>query len=110
MRFISYMLILQTLAISACVYRPDIKQGNYMTPGMIEQIKPGMTETQVRFIMGPPMVRDPFHADRWDYVYYDLPSSLSKDKSIVKEHVVVYFKDGKVLSVQQLIPVHKQSG
>ena len=28
-----------------------------------------MTRSQVRFVLGTPMVIDPFDADRWDYVY-----------------------------------------
>jgi outer membrane protein assembly factor BamE len=99
------MVILATLVLSACVYRPDIKQGNFLRPDMIEQIKPGMTEAQVRFVLGPPMIKDPFHTDRWDYVYYNDPSTLSSDHTINKRHVVVLFKDGKVTSVEQLFPV-----
>ncbi|HVC36770.1 MAG TPA: outer membrane protein assembly factor BamE [Gammaproteobacteria bacterium] len=102
--------ILTILALSACVYRPDIKQGNFLKPDMIAQIKPGMTEAQVHFVMGPPMVKDPFHPDRWDYVYYNLPSTLSNNQSVVEQHVVVQFKDGKVSSVKQLFPVQHQGG
>ncbi|MGB9428724.1 MAG: outer membrane protein assembly factor BamE [Gammaproteobacteria bacterium] len=89
--------------MSACVYRQDIKQGNLLKPSMIEQLKPGMTEAQVRFVMGPPMIRDPFHADRWDYVYYNLPSSLSPDQTVGKAHVMLLFKDGKLASIEQKV-------
>jgi outer membrane protein assembly factor BamE len=36
---------------------------------MLDKLKPGMTPAQVRFILGTPLVVDPFHKDRWDYVY-----------------------------------------
>jgi len=36
---------------------------------MIDQLRPGMTRRQVRFIMGNPLLTDTFHADRWDYLY-----------------------------------------
>jgi outer membrane protein assembly factor BamE len=110
MRLFIYAVILVTLALSACVYRPDIKQGNFIKPDMIQQIKPGMTEAQVRFILGPPMIKDPFHPDRWDYVYYNDPSTLSTDHAIRKIHAVVYFKDGKVTSVEQLLPAEQKGG
>ena len=29
-----------------------------------------MTRNQVRFLLGTPMIDDPFHASRWDYVYF----------------------------------------
>lgn len=108
MRLISQAIILATLALTACVYRPDIKQGNFLKPAMIKQLKPGMTEAQVRFVMGLPMVKDPFHPDRWDYVYYNVPSSLSSDHSVSEQHVVVQFKDGKVTRVEQLLPAQHQ--
>lgn len=50
-------------------YRITIQQGNYVTREMVEQLKPGMTKEQVRFILGTPLVTDIFHADRWDYVF-----------------------------------------
>lgn len=94
-------LLLAALALSACVYCPDIKQGNFLKPEMIAQVKPGMTEAQVRFVLGPPMIRDPFHPERWDYVYYNVPSSLARVQGVSRKHVVVHFEDGKVVSVEQ---------
>lgn len=105
MRLARYLLLLPALAASACVYRIDIKQGNFLSPQMVAQVKTGMTEAQVRSVLGPPMIQDPFHPDRWDYVYYNDPSSLSKDQAIGKAHVIVLFKDGKVASVdKKLMP------
>ena len=50
-------------------YRPDIVQGNVVTTEQIAQVKPGMTRIQVRDILGTPLLTDPFHAQRWDYVF-----------------------------------------
>ncbi|WP_342245307.1 outer membrane protein assembly factor BamE [Pseudomonas sp. OTU5201] len=61
------------LALAGCsfpgVYKIDIQQGNVVTQDMIDQLKPGMTRRQVRFIMGNPLITDTFHAKRWDYLY-----------------------------------------
>ncbi len=51
------------------VYRIDVEQGNIVTPEMIEQLRPGMSRRQVRFVMGTPLVEDTFNPDRWDYRY-----------------------------------------
>lgn len=110
MRLLSLAVLFMVLALSACVYRLDIKQGNYIKTDKIAQIKPGMTEAQVRLILGPPMIRDPFHPDRWDYVYYDLPSSLDKNQAVSRQHVIVLFKDGKVSSIEQPKPADGKSG
>src|ERR1043165_6258666 len=61
------------LALAGCsfpgVYKIDIQQGNVVTQDMIDQLRPGMTRQQVRFIMGSPLIQDTFHPDRWDYLY-----------------------------------------
>jgi len=50
-------------------YKIDIQQGNYVSQEMISKLKPGMTRSQVRFVLGTPLVVDVFRNDRWDYVY-----------------------------------------
>lgn len=50
-------------------YKMDIQQGNVVTSKMLLQLKPGMTKSQVRYIMGTPLIQDSFHANRWDYFY-----------------------------------------
>jgi outer membrane protein assembly factor BamE len=50
-------------------YKPDIVQGNVVTTEQMSQIKPGMSRLQVRDILGSPLITDPFHAQRWDYVF-----------------------------------------
>ena len=51
-------------------YRSDVHQGNLVTSEMALQLEKGMTDAQVQFLLGVPLVRDQFHADRWDYVYF----------------------------------------
>ena len=62
--------------ISACsavgfpgVYRIDVEQGNIVTQETADQLQPGMSRRQVRFILGTPLVEDSFNRDRWDYIY-----------------------------------------
>jgi outer membrane protein assembly factor BamE len=54
----------------AQAYRPDVTQGNVVTKEMAEQVRPGMTREQVRFMLGTPLLTSNFHLARWDYVYY----------------------------------------
>jgi outer membrane protein assembly factor BamE len=85
--------------LPACVYRPNIQQGNLLQLGDLEQIKPGMTRSQVRYILGTPMVSDPFEAQRWDYVY---TFQQGRSKEIDRSHFVVYFDGDKVSRVERL--------
>jgi outer membrane protein assembly factor BamE len=67
-RLLLVLLFLAPLA-GCAIYRMDIGQGNIITQETLDQVKPGMTRNQVRFLLGSPMVSDPFHPDRWDYYY-----------------------------------------
>lgn len=51
------------------VYRLNIDQGNIITQEMVNQLKPGMSRDQVKFVMGSPLIVDAFHENRWDYIY-----------------------------------------
>lgn len=61
------------LALAGCsfpgVYKIDIQQGNVITQDMVDQLRPGMTMAQVRYIMGNPLISDTFNTRRWDYLY-----------------------------------------
>jgi outer membrane protein assembly factor BamE len=54
-------------------YRADVQQGNWITAEQVAQLQTGMTREQVRFILGTPTLQDIFHANRWDYPYYQKP-------------------------------------
>lgn len=76
-------------------YRITIQQGNYVTREMVQQLKPGMTREQVRYILGTPLLTDIFHADRWDYVFYlDAPGGKREQRNFS-----VMFEDGKLTRV-----------
>lgn len=74
----------------------DIQQGNYVTQEMVAKLKPGMSRSQVRFALGTPLVTDPFHSDRWDYVYV-----LQKEGRLIEQrHIAVVFQDDKLLRIE----------
>jgi outer membrane protein assembly factor BamE len=50
-------------------YRIDIQQGNVVTREQAQALKPGMPRSQVRDLLGSPLLTSVFHADRWDYVF-----------------------------------------
>ncbi len=74
-------------------YRPDVQQGNVVTKEMVEQLRPGMTREQVRFLLGTPLVASLFRQDRWDYVYF-----LKRGKGTEEQHrkLTVWFKDNRL--------------
>lgn len=84
---------------SGCVYRPNIQQGNLLEVEDVEQVQTGMTRSQVRYLLGTPMIMDPFSPDRWDYVY---TLKRGRQRGIDRAHFVVHFDDDKVNRVEKL--------
>lgn len=74
-------------------YRIDIVQGNVVTKEQLALLKPGMTRTQVRDVIGTPLLTDPFHAQRWDYVF----TIRRPGTEAVRRNIVVTF-DGERMS------------
>jgi|TARA_R110001599_G_scaffold28969_7_gene99649 outer membrane protein assembly factor BamE len=71
------------------VYKIDVQQGNVVTQEMVNQLRPGMTTRQVRFIMGSPLIQDTFHPERWDYLY----SMKAGHQAREQERVVLTFEN-----------------
>jgi|TARA_B110000503_G_C7137444_1_gene409427 outer membrane protein assembly factor BamE len=78
------------------VYKFDMQQGNVIDQAMIDQLKPGMTKSQVRFIMGTPLVADTFNQDRWDYFYSLKPAKGPE----VREKMAIFFKGDKLIGLR----------
>ncbi|HEY6281660.1 MAG TPA: outer membrane protein assembly factor BamE [Burkholderiales bacterium] len=74
----------------------DVQQGNVVTEDMLGKVKPGMTKSQVRFALGTPLISDPFHTDRWDYVY-----RFRKDGELIEHsRLTVVFEGDKLKTVE----------
>ena len=77
-------------------YRIDVVQGNAVTKEQVALIKPGLTRLQVRDVLGTPLLADPFHANRWDYLFtLRRPNAEAQRRS-----VVVLFEGDVVKSVE----------
>lgn len=94
------------LALGACsslpvpqfpgVYKIPIAQGNIITQEMIDQLEPGMTRRQVIYVMGTPLVRDPYNQDRWDYVFNYQPGGGERGQ----ERISLYFENDALTSFE----------
>jgi outer membrane protein assembly factor BamE len=93
-RSLAATLVLLAAAVSSgCVYRMDIQQGNYLEARTVDQLSVGMTRSQVRYLLGTPMVPDAFDKDRWDYLYFYRRGRLHTP---YQRHLIVFFKEDKV--------------
>jgi len=83
---------------SGCVYRAAVAQGNLIKQEDLDQVEIGMTKNQVRFLLGTPMIDDPFTRSRWDYVYY---LKVGRKDASQKRWVSIFFADEVVSEVSQ---------
>jgi len=93
LRLLALALLALCIGLTGCVYRMDIQQGNYLDGKTVKQLKVGMTRSQVRYLLGTPMVEDVFNKDRWDYIYYYKRGYVRRP---LESRVIVYFNGDKV--------------
>ena len=74
------------------VYKIDVNQGNYLSQDMVDKLKVGMTQTQVKQLLGTPLLTSPFRPDRWDYTY----EFARQGKVVEHRNFTVWFDDSKV--------------
>jgi outer membrane protein assembly factor BamE len=92
------VVIIAALMSCGCVYRINIQQGNYLDQAAVNQVKEGMTRSQVRYLLGTPMVADSFNKERWDYIYY---LKKGRTRHVDSRRVTVYFDGEKVAKLDK---------
>ena len=90
-----------SLALSGCgyghiVHRIDVQQGNVVAPETFARLKTGMTRTEVRALLGTPLLTDIFHANRWDYYF----RQEQRGALVEQNKFAVYFENEKVVRVE----------
>ncbi|RZU98431.1 outer membrane protein assembly factor BamE [Spiribacter vilamensis] len=80
------------------LYKPEIRQGTLIDEEAVDKLRPGMTERQVRYVLGPPTIEDPFTDNRWDYVYEVEPRSA--DVEAVSRRLTLRFDEGGLSGAQ----------
>lgn len=91
-------LLLSILLLSSCsiprIFQVVISQGNLVDQEMLDKLEIGMTESQVKFVMGTPLISDTFYPNRWDY----FTSVTQGENSYTNQKITLYFKDNKLES------------
>ena len=98
-KFLLLTLVLVTVSLGACLraYQQDIQQGNLLTNDDLSRLKLGMSQREVEFLLGTPMVADPFHTSRWDYFY---SFKTTKTGNTEVRQLSVFFKLGALTELQ----------
>lgn len=88
------------------VYRIDLPQGTPLTQAQAQQVQPGMSQDQVRYLLGTPAIQDPLQPMVWDYVYHYEPGTYARKaglKSVKGQLLRIRFdQGGRVTQVEGL--------
>ncbi|MCZ5393151.1 outer membrane protein assembly factor BamE [Citrobacter braakii] len=88
------MLTAGCSTLERVVYRPDITQGNYLTPTDVAKVRTGMTQQQVAYALGTPMMSDPFGTNTWFYVFRQQPGH----EGVTQQTLTLTFNSSGVLT------------
>lgn len=89
--------------IAACssklftVHKIDIQQGNALDTEKVDKVEIGMTQEQVQYVLGSPLITDSFHPDRWDYIYLFRPGYGEKER----RQLTLMFDRGEVINIDK---------
>lgn len=89
--------LLLIAALTGCVYKIDVQQGNLVTQDVVDKLKPGMTKSEVKMLLGTPLLNDVFHQNEWDYYF-----SNSRRGRVASQpsRLTVKFKDDKLAAIE----------
>jgi outer membrane protein assembly factor BamE len=69
-------------------YKIDIVQGNFVSREQAALLRVGMPKTQVRDLLGTPLLTSVFHGERWDFPF----TFVRQGQEPQSRRVTVYFK------------------
>jgi outer membrane protein assembly factor BamE len=102
--FLISALLLSLLAgcssVSIGPYHIDVQQGNALDQENVARLKTGLNRSQVRFLLGTPLIVDPFRKDRWDYVYLDYKAG----KLAEQKHITLFFEGDTLARIEGDLP------
>jgi len=103
MKKLVFLLLLATFA-TACVYTPSIQQGNILQQDEVNKIEPGMTKSQIAFILGKPALNTNLDDNTWYYLYYLEPSSGEPRQ----ERLILHFVEDKLERMEGTMKPEKE--
>lgn len=100
--------LLSVTGLTGCsllsVYKIDIPQGAPLTQAQAAKVRLGMTQDQVRYVLGSPAVTDTLSPNQWDYVFDFTPGTYGKKQNVPATHkqqklTVLFDSSGRVTQI-----------
>ena len=90
------------LFITSCVYRPDLQQGNLLNIENIDRIQINMTKSQIKYLLGGPVIGTPYEKNRWDYIYlYQPRMDTGSNEDSQRYWLIIYFENERVVKIEK---------
>ena len=93
----AFTLLITVLLLANCsiprIFQVVISQGNLVDQEMLDKLEVGMTESQVKFVMGTPLISDTFYPDRWDY----FTSVIQGENTYTNQKITLFFQEDKLI-------------
>ena len=95
--FKALTLIMTSLLLANCsiprIFQVVVSQGNLVDQEMLDKLEIGMTESQVKFVMGTPLISDTFYPERWDY----FTSVTQGENSYTNQKITLFFENNQLI-------------
>jgi outer membrane protein assembly factor BamE len=89
--------------ISSWIHNVEVAQGNIVSQDMLADLRPGMSREQVRAILGTPLLVDPFHPERWNYIYHFVPDAEPEEQ----RHFTVIFENDALARIEGDVQIER---
>ena len=100
-KILTLLAFFAAIALSACAYKIEIQQGNNALPANLDNLSAGMSQTEVRELLGPPQGERLFRKNIWLYSYQLRESGfLDSPKWLTVE--LSFNDDGTLTDIKQL--------
>ncbi|MDH5327782.1 MAG: outer membrane protein assembly factor BamE [Gammaproteobacteria bacterium] len=90
-------LLIVTIFSACTAHRVDVQQGNVLTKETMDKVKIGMSERQIKALLGTPLITDPFRKNRWDFVYR---MKHGETQEVQYSYVTLFFSDAKLSEIK----------
>lgn len=78
-------------------YKIEVQQGNVLAKEQVTQLKPGLTKTQVRTLLGTPVFSESLAKNDWIYLYTEArDGQISK-----KQNLILSFSNDKLKNIKE---------
>ena len=97
----SAAILVIAVLINACTtwlpeaHHIEIQQGNVIKQESRDLLQSGMTKQKVRSLLGNPILQDPYHPNRWDYIYRLKSDAIGAKSS----RLTLFFEDDNLIRI-----------